>query len=65
MNHPGLIPGSVAVGDRRGRGHRPGRCPALRGARLARSAEVAVPRDLFRRILEMIGELRARPIVRR
>jgi DDE family transposase len=27
-------------------------------------AEVAVPRDLFRRILEMIGELRPRPVVR-
>jgi hypothetical protein len=27
-------------------------------------AEVAVPRDLFRRILEMIGELRARPVAR-
>ncbi len=27
-------------------------------------AEVAVPRDLFRRILEMIGELRARPTAR-
>src|SRR3712207_2820084 len=27
-------------------------------------AEVAVPRALFRRILEMIGELRPRPVVR-
>ena len=26
-------------------------------------AEVAVPRDLFRRILEMIGDLRPRPAV--
>lgn len=25
-------------------------------------AEVAVPRDLFRRILEMIGDLRPRPV---
>jgi hypothetical protein len=27
-------------------------------------AEVAVPRDLFRRILEMIEDLRPRPIAR-
>ena len=27
-------------------------------------AEVAVPRDLFRRILEMIGDLRPRPVAR-
>jgi hypothetical protein len=25
-------------------------------------AEVAVPRDLFRRILEMIGDLRPKPV---
>ena len=27
-------------------------------------AEVAVPRDLFRRLLEMIDDLRPRPVVR-
>jgi len=27
-------------------------------------AEVAVPRDLFRRILEMIGDLRSRQVER-